>query len=504
MVGDLHFVSFKHRSPTDANMCSVLKLACIALVFATTVSANERSKRSGLVDLGSSVLLPWGSSNNRGIGNKIYGALPSAGLLRIGNRDDLNLNDRNVLLQRQGDLVRLANEYNIRKQNLALGALNSDSIQDSLRQNSNVRSGWQQQNGYSGLGVYSRFNSNPSVDEQQALIGKNVQRQSQLLDQVRDYQLSAQNSDGGDAQLNLQSNKIISLGGQLNRDINQGQRIVILRPSINAALNSQGPIDSNKLNRYRQVSGLGLGLSGLNQEGLRNNGNIATWNKLEQNVGRAYGLLNGQNLVRDNQESLEQVNAEQNIQRNYGGYGGRGRFYQSLRSLDNQQLNGPVAEDVLSGVYNRQYPSWSSDRQSAQLQAENQNLGANNEQLGSQLQNQDNVNQQQSNSYTYGELSARIWNVIKSNPAMISNLDNLREQLLNGNNSGNEQMGQLKALLQDARNKNILIPRNNIIGQSLEEQERNVIVNNLIDAMNQNEAVSNPLDARGQLSYKGW
>ncbi|XP_045479052.1 putative uncharacterized protein DDB_G0286901 [Harmonia axyridis] len=466
-------MSFNHWSSTGTVMSSPLKISVyVVLVFATTALA---SGRTNWVDLGTSVSIPWESSNNRGVGNKIYSSVPGPQILAVGNVDNLNLNGRNVLQQRQGDLVRLNNEYNRRKLNQAQGAANLDPIQDSLEQYSNDRygrSGLQEGNGYSSLGGLSRFNSNPLIGQQLALIGKVGQRQSQ-------YQLNQQNLDGGAAQLNL-----------------EGLRSGVLKSSVNGGINSQASINSNEFNG--KLSGLGLGLSEENIQGLRNSGVSLSGNNFGQNIGQAYGSLNGQNLWRNNQESLQGGNAQQNIQRNYGGYGGRGSFYQSLRSLDNQQLNRPVAQDVLSGVYNRQYPSndaWTPERQSAQLQVDNQNLGANNEQLGSQLQNQDNVNQQQGNSYTYGELSARIWNVIKSNPAMISNLDNLREQLLNGNNSGNEQVGQLRALLQDARNKNILIPRN-VVGQSAEEQQRNAIVNNLIDAMSKN--------GRGQISYGGW
>ncbi|XP_045479511.1 uncharacterized protein LOC123684331 [Harmonia axyridis] len=514
MITDLHFMSFTHNLPTDSEMFSELKISVFfALVFAAIVSANERSKRSGLGDLGSSVLLPWQSSNVGGLRNNIYRTVPGSEVLRVRNIDNQNLNGQNELQQRQRDLVRLSSAYESRELNQPQSAINSDSIQDSLKQYTIGREGQrglQQQNGYSALGAYSLFDSNPSTDENPALNGETGQRQSQYLDLSRNQlitnQLPQQSLDGSDDQSNIQLNKIIPLGGQPNRYYNQAL------------------INSNRFNRYSQLPGLGQELSGVNaeennslryllskvvqsdeelrQRGLRNSGRIVSANVLEQNAVPTEALK--QFLVRGNQEPAEQATTQQNNQdsiQEVNESDDAQRLYQSLRTLGNGQVNRPVAQDSLPSVYNRQYPLEDAripQRQSAQLQVGN----SNSENLARQLQNQGNVNQQQGNSYTYGELSAKIWNVIKSNPAMMSNLDNLREQLLNGNNSGNEQMGQLKSLLQEARNRNIFIPRN-IVG-SPEEQERNIVVNNLIGAMNRNNILSNRLSAKGQGLYRGW
>ncbi|XP_045482399.1 uncharacterized protein LOC123686368 [Harmonia axyridis] len=470
-------MSFNHRPLTDTEMCGALKISvCFALVFGTIVSANERVKRSGLIDLGTSVLLPWESSNNGGL-NKAFNTILGSEILRGRNID--NQNERNEILQRQRELGMRSNAYNSINQNQAQGAVDSYLIRDTLRQyitDRNVRGGLQQQRGYSGLDAQSLLDSNPSIDEQ-AWTGR-IQNLVQTRNQIGNNQLTQQNSELVDGQSNTQPD-VLSLRGQLNR-------------------NRKGLIGSNRLNRYRQ--GLGVELSGANVQQQNSLGSsLPQVGEILRNQGQAREVK--QYLVRENPEETEQVDIQQDNQDTTQEVNYRDNSVQSLRPIDNQQLNRPVTQEIISGDNYGQYPlnaAWRSQQQPAEFG--DSGLGTNSELV--QLQNQEDPNQQVRNSYTYGELSAKIWNVIKSNPSMISNLGNLREQLLNGNNSGNEQMGQLKSLLQEARNRNVFIPRNNV-EQSLGEQERNAFVRNLIDAVSKNNGLSIRSNPRAQNVYRG-
>ncbi|XP_045480199.1 uncharacterized protein LOC123684794 isoform X2 [Harmonia axyridis] len=101
------------------------------------------------------------------------------------------------------------------------------------------------------------------------------------------------------------------------------------------------------------------------------------------------------------------------------------------------------------------------------------------------------------NVYSYAELTARIWKVIKSNPDMMANLENLRQLLLDDRNSRNQQIMELRGLLEEAR-KYAAIYRRNQAGQTLEQQKRSRFVSDLIDTMNKNEQTVNQ---RRQLPY---
>ncbi|XP_044749202.1 uncharacterized protein LOC123309954 [Coccinella septempunctata] len=149
---------------------------------------------------------------------------------------------------------------------------------------------------------------------------------------------------------------------------------------------------------------------------------------------------------------------------------------------------------------------WRQERLPAQLD----NLRSAGESNGNQLEadsylpqqaNNQNGENQRPNVYSYAELTAKIWKVIKSNPEMMSNLDNLRDQLLNERNSRNDQIRELRGLLEEARKY-----RNSGVNsgvQTLEQQERNEFLGDLIDTMNKNEETSNSPDLRRQLTYLG-
>ncbi|XP_044760052.1 uncharacterized protein LOC123317537 [Coccinella septempunctata] len=395
-------------------MCSALKiLVCVALVFTSTVTSNERKKRSGFLNLGPAQYQPnWALRSNAN--ERI---VPLYDVLRV------NLNEAENLASPVGNVAESTGE-----QTSILNYANPSYQQeeDSNRQYSTERSiqNEQGENVYSGLNEYRPVNG---------------QRQPKFSNLIRNGQVYLVSNEP-DQRLNSPSYGTINKGlqnpqrsGALN---SQNSALLGENPSTNVAqdlstkigiLGARNPLSSAQIGQLHN----GYSSQLLRTDGLRQiPGSYAQGEAISGNLeGRRYQI--NRLPLSSNQLPLREQPIARNIQKNglTSSRNNVGDGESWLRAVQGGN-NGQRAVEAGSNPWRR--PAIRNE-QSSNVQSSQQGDG-----------NGDNLSQGQ-NAYGYSELSAKILNVIRSNPSMMSNLG----QLLGKQDSGNQQVRQLKQLLQE-------------------------------------------------------